>query len=184
MCSNVTARLQQKPSRVTLFLKSLCLLSMCTQIVAIIAIKNSGDTFCRDGETFQNGVIREVSENNFVVVCDLGFELSTNDVLKCRDGFVDVDELPICSTVSPTIRKIRSTDVEQHAGGRHRQKKVDIARRLQQRRKNRRRKQGGGHFQADEGAASMPGEAVQWRSYGNDVVGNVLFPILTIMEHS
>ena len=179
MCSNLTPRLQQKPSCVTLFFKSLCLLSLSTQIAAIIAIKNSGDTLCRDGETFHHGVIREVGENKFVVICDVGYELSTNDVLKCRHGFVDVDESPICLTFSPTIRNIRSTDVEE---GRHRHQKIDKARRLQQRRK--RRKESRGHFQADEGAASMPGEAVQWRSYGNDVVGNALFTILTIMEHS
>ena len=149
---------------------------------------------CKDGQTFGHGVIREVSSDTFLLVCDIDFELSSknSDKVKCLDGFVVVKESPKCREMSfsPTIRKIRTTFVEREKRSvdknedrpekRRRHNNNDDSVRRSNRRKNQRRRKHQNNnnnskhvFQADEGAASVPGEAVQWRSYGNDVVGKV-----------
>jgi hypothetical protein len=200
----MTGKLPQK-TFVKLF-KSIFILSLfCDANVAnvvdidnVTATKTGVDILCKDGQTFGHGVLREVSSNTFILVCDSDFELSSknHDEVKCRDGFVVVKESPKCreTSFSPTFRKIRSTHDEREMRSvdgnegrsvkrrRHNQND-DSVRRSNRRKHQRRRKQHQNNnnnnnkhvFQSDEGAASVPGEAVQWRSYGNDVVGKVIF---------
>ena len=154
-----------------------------------VAFATNSDARCENGQILGHGVVLEVGERQFVLECDDGFEASPGDAVKCRDGVIVVEESAKCVAVDPTtstsvtIRKIRSAD-QLKSGKRHhheaatkrnrKQKEAaadaDAVGRRMNRRKmmNRRRKIG---FQADEGASAVPGEAVQWRSYGNDVVG-------------
>jgi hypothetical protein len=176
MWSDLTFKLEQK----TFVFKSIFLLSMLmSETLANVDSSNSGDILCEDGKTFGQGVIRQVKSNIFVLDCNVGLELSSNDneEMRCRDGVVVVEESPEClPPFSPTFRKIRSTDsksakVDVPDKEKRRRHNDESVRRLN-RRKNRRNRKNPKHvFQADEGAASVAGEAVQWRSYGNDVVG-------------
>ncbi len=184
----MTGKLSQK-TFVKIF-KAIFILSLiCQNVANVLDIDKATtgvDILCKDGQTFGQGVIREVSSDTFLLVCDSDFELSPKkgDEVKCRDGFVVVKESPKCreTSFSPTIRKIRTTSderekrsVDENEGRpekRRRHKKNDDSMRHSNRRQNLRRRKHHKHvFQSDEGAASVPGEAVQWRSYGNDVVG-------------
>ena len=168
--------------------------SFLTDVGVGVAQLTQSDARCENGQILEHGIVLEVGDQEFVLDCDDGFEASPSDAVKCRDGVVVIEEsarcVPVDASPSVTIRKIRSPEQfksgkrHQHleAGSkRHRKQKddgvdtdadadADVAGRRQNRRKmmTRRRKVG---FQADEGASAVPGEAVQWRSYGNDVVG-------------
>ena len=157
-----------------------------------VAHLTQSDARCENGQILEHGIVLEVDDQEFVLDCDDGFEASPSDAVKCRDGVVVIEEsarcVPVDTSPSVTIRKIRSPEQfkpgkrHQHleAGSKRHQKQkddgvgtdadADAAGRRKNRRKMlaRRRKVG---FQADEGASAVPGEAVQWRSYGNDVVG-------------
>ena len=151
----------------------------------------SDDASCKDGATFGGGVVRQILDDKFVLVCDVGFETSQNYEVKCRDdGRIDAETSAKCSlppkveeSIKPiiNIRKIRSVE-HVHSGkkptpengSKKRGKLNDDSGRRPKRRKvmNRRRKN---EFQADEGASAIPGEAVQWRPYGSDVVGMLAY---------
>lgn len=154
-----------------------------------VALATFSDARCENGQILEHGIVLELGDQQYVLDCDDGFEASPSDaVVKCRDGVIVVEESSKCVPVdadassSVTIRKIRSAEQfksgkrHQHleAGSKKHRKQKDgdtdaDGRRLNRRKIfNRRRKI---NIQADEGASAVPGEAVQWRSYGNDVVG-------------
>ena len=113
------------------------------------------DISCENGQTFGRGIIRETDDKHFVVECDVGFETSLNDEVKCRDGVVVVEEsaecLPVEPSLSPTVRKIRSSERLQsgkrpqhdHDSKRKRKANDDNGRRLKRRKTIHRRRKNG-----------------------------------------
>jgi len=156
-----------------------------------VVLATHSDTRCGSGQIVEHGTVLGLGNLDYVLVCDDGYEASPSDaVVTCHHGVIVVEESSKCvpidaDTSSVTIRKIRSAEhtksgkqhVHLEAGTkRHRKLKAagtDADGQRKNRRKmfNRRRKI---NIQADEGASAVPGEAVQWRSYGNDVVGEKL----------